>query len=202
MVAHVHLKCLRLQDDTARNILNWISTIRNSFFQQSENRCRACELITSGRWPPHEYRVILLIQLLDSSDFIQVQIWYGGPVYEPSHTEVKFQVSSLDALLLSTEIECNICSFCAYIFSVKINIDFESYDFLARNDFACDVTRLHLLYLCVRENNDTAYTCHDNNDITVKTIPIKPTKKYNFLSCYTSLNFTKLCFAEYCSFSD
>lgn len=111
-------------------------------------------------------------------------------------------MSSLDALLLSTEIECNICSFCAYIFSVKINIDFESYDFLARNDFACDVTRLHLLYLCVRENNDTAYTCHDNNDITVKTIPIKPTKKYNFLSSYTSLNFTKLCFAEYCSFSD
>lgn len=76
-------------------------------------------------------------------------------------------MSSLDALLLSTEIECNICSFCAYIFSVKINIDFESYDFLARNDFACDVTRLHLLYLCVRENNDTAYTCHDNNIITV-----------------------------------
>lgn len=147
MVAHVHLKCLRLQDDTARNILNWISTIRNSFFQQSENRCRACELITSGRWPPHEYRVILLIQLLDSSDFIQVQIWYGGPVYEPSHTEVKFQVSSLDALLLSTEIECNICSFCAYIFSVKINIDFESsISWLATTSHA--MWRVCTYYIC------------------------------------------------------
>lgn len=81
---------------------------------------------------------------IPASDFIRLEIWYVGPVYEPSDTEVKFQVSSLDALSLSTEIECNMCCFCAYIFSVKINIDFESCDCLARYDFACDAFALNI----------------------------------------------------------